>query len=235
MQKYVTTLTEAQTERLSSIYADTTNKDICTELKISLSTLHKYAKKLGLSKSQEFMDKAKSGKMDSAPESKNYFRFRDRRVKRAKKVLGEYGAMDIFFQQPNKDNGILNDCLKNSIFASMGNTVQVPVIDYDGTNGNVEELSDDGADFNKKNNTNTPKIVYSIDKIEDKTIFSAVTYAIKLMRKAGTSAAKACSVSAKRFDVDVSKIAHYVGQRAQRIKQYRYDKDVVFYDFFRNI
>lgn len=200
------TLTDAQIERLSAIYADTTNKDICAEFQISLSILYKYTKKLGLSKSQEFMDKAKSGKMksaaesktDSAPESKKYFRFRDR----WKQCVREARNLGICFIDEN---------------------------------GNVEELPDKGADSIKKNNTDTPKIVYSMDKIKDKTIFCAVACAIKLMSKAGMSAAKACSVSAQRFDVNVSKIAHYVGQRAQRIKQYRYDKDVIFYDFFKNI
>jgi hypothetical protein len=47
--------------------------------------------------------------------------------------MGEYGAWDFFVQQSNEGNGILNDRLKNAAFASMGNTVQVPVIDYDGT------------------------------------------------------------------------------------------------------
>lgn len=193
MKKSIT-LTDPQIERLKLIYADTTNKDICAELKITISVLYRYAKKLGLSKSVEFMDKAKSGKMDSTPESKNYFRFRDR------------------WKQRESEAGNLID-----------------------GNGNVEELPDDGADFNKKNDVGTPKIVYSTDKIKDKTLFLAVIYAIKLMRKAKTSVAKACSVSAKRFDVDVSDVAHYVGQRAQRIKQYRYNKDVIFFDFFRDI
>lgn len=46
--------------------------------------------------------------------------------------MGEYGALDFFVQQTNAPDGILNDRLKKEAFASMGNTVQIPVIDFDG-------------------------------------------------------------------------------------------------------
>lgn len=46
--------------------------------------------------------------------------------------MGESGALDFFVQQTNAPDGILNDRLKRAAFASMGNTVQIPVIDYDG-------------------------------------------------------------------------------------------------------
>lgn len=45
----------------------------------------------------------------------------------------EYGALDFFASQTNAANSILSPELKERAFASIGNTVQVPVIDYDGT------------------------------------------------------------------------------------------------------
>lgn len=44
----------------------------------------------------------------------------------------EYGALDFFIEQTNAANSILSPALKDRAFASMGNTVQIPVIDFDG-------------------------------------------------------------------------------------------------------
>lgn len=44
----------------------------------------------------------------------------------------EYGALDFFIEQTNAANSIISTELKNKAFQSIGNTVQVPVIDYDG-------------------------------------------------------------------------------------------------------
>lgn len=44
----------------------------------------------------------------------------------------EYGALDFFAQQTKAPNSILSPDLVNRAFASAGNTVQVPVINYDG-------------------------------------------------------------------------------------------------------
>lgn len=44
----------------------------------------------------------------------------------------EYGALDFFIEQTNSANSILNPELKDRAFASIGNTVQIPVINYDG-------------------------------------------------------------------------------------------------------
>lgn len=44
----------------------------------------------------------------------------------------EYGALDFFIEQTNAANSILSPALKERAFASMGNTVQIPVIDFDG-------------------------------------------------------------------------------------------------------
>lgn len=44
----------------------------------------------------------------------------------------EYGALDFFIEQTNAANSIINPNLRDRAFASIGNTVQVPVIDYDG-------------------------------------------------------------------------------------------------------
>lgn len=47
----------------------------------------------------------------------------------------EYGALDFFIEQTDARNSILSPYLRERAFASMGNTVQIPVINYD---GNVE-------------------------------------------------------------------------------------------------
>lgn len=44
----------------------------------------------------------------------------------------EYGALDFFIEQTYAANSILSPELRDRAFASMGNTVQVPVINYDG-------------------------------------------------------------------------------------------------------
>lgn len=44
----------------------------------------------------------------------------------------EYGALDFFIEQTNAANSILSPYLCERAFASMGNTVQIPVIEYDG-------------------------------------------------------------------------------------------------------
>lgn len=44
----------------------------------------------------------------------------------------EYGALDFFVTQSNASNSIVNPELQQRAFASMGNTVQIPVINYDG-------------------------------------------------------------------------------------------------------
>lgn len=44
----------------------------------------------------------------------------------------EYGALDFFIEQTNAGNSILSPKLRERAFASIGNTVQVPVINYDG-------------------------------------------------------------------------------------------------------
>lgn len=43
----------------------------------------------------------------------------------------EYGALDLFIEQTNAANSILSPKLRERAFASIGNTVQVPVISYD--------------------------------------------------------------------------------------------------------
>lgn len=43
----------------------------------------------------------------------------------------EYGALDFFIEQTNAANSILSPTLRERAFASIGNTVQVPVINYD--------------------------------------------------------------------------------------------------------
>lgn len=45
----------------------------------------------------------------------------------------EYGALDFFIQQTDAPNSIISSELRERAFASIGNTVQVPVINYDGS------------------------------------------------------------------------------------------------------
>lgn len=44
----------------------------------------------------------------------------------------EYGALDFFIEQTNANNSIISPNLRERALASMGNTVQIPVINYDG-------------------------------------------------------------------------------------------------------
>ena len=44
----------------------------------------------------------------------------------------EYGALDFFIQQTDAPNSIISNELRERAFASIGNVVQVPVINYDG-------------------------------------------------------------------------------------------------------
>ena len=59
----------------------------------------------------------------------------------------EYGALDFFIEQTNAANSIINPNLRDRAFESIGNTVQIPVINYDGdvSVGNVRScvIADD--------------------------------------------------------------------------------------------
>lgn len=44
----------------------------------------------------------------------------------------EYGALDFFVEQTNAGNSIISPELRDRAFASIGNTLQIPVINYDG-------------------------------------------------------------------------------------------------------
>lgn len=43
----------------------------------------------------------------------------------------EYGALDFFIEQTNAPDSVINSELRDRAFASIGNTVQIPVINYD--------------------------------------------------------------------------------------------------------
>ena len=45
----------------------------------------------------------------------------------------EYGALDFFIQQSDAPNAIVSNEFRERAFASIGNTVQIPVINYDGS------------------------------------------------------------------------------------------------------
>lgn len=44
----------------------------------------------------------------------------------------EYGALDFFVEQTDAPNSIISPNLRDRAFASIGNNVQVPVLNYDG-------------------------------------------------------------------------------------------------------
>ena len=44
----------------------------------------------------------------------------------------EYGALDFFIEQTDAPDSLISQELRDRAFASIGNTVQIPVIDYDG-------------------------------------------------------------------------------------------------------
>ena len=69
--------------------------------------------------------------MSLLPTRLQNWRVENERLDRNMVRMGEYGALDFFVQQTEAPDGILNDRLKRAAFASMGNTVQVPVIEYD--------------------------------------------------------------------------------------------------------
>jgi hypothetical protein len=52
-----------------------------------------------------------------------------------------------------------------------------------------------------------------MDYIPDKTLFKAVTFALKMMRE-GTPPAVANTRAARYYGVEVSDVAHYTGQAA---------------------
>lgn len=44
----------------------------------------------------------------------------------------EYGALDFFIEQTNAPSSIISPALRDRALLSIGNTVQIPVINYDG-------------------------------------------------------------------------------------------------------
>ena len=77
-------------------------------------------------------------------------------------------------------------------------------------------------------------IIYAVDKIDDVNLFKAVGFAIKMIRD-GKRYDYANAIAAATYGYKTKEVAHYVGQRAQRLKQYRNDDSVVLYDVFRDI
>lgn len=55
------------------------------------------------------------------------------------------------------------------------------------------------------------KRAYSMDYIEDKTVYKAVTFARKMIRQ-GRYAPEAIRIAANYYDVCNREVAHYVGQ-----------------------
>lgn len=63
-----------------------------------------------------------------------------------------------------------------------------------------------------------PKYEYVMDYIADKDVYKAVMFACKMMRN-GTSANNAIRKASMYYDVDMSDVAKYVGQRGGRRSQ----------------
>lgn len=60
------------------------------------------------------------------------WRVEDERFDRNMTRPCEYGALDFFARQTQAPNSIVSQYLRDRAFASIGNTVQIPVINYDG-------------------------------------------------------------------------------------------------------
>ena len=113
-------------------------------------------------------------------------------------------------------------------------------------NGNIEDLN--GEQYfseetikipfyrTTERTTSRPKkpIIYAVDKIDDVNLFKAVGFAIKMIRR-GKPYGYANTIAAATYGYRTKDVAHYVGQRAQRLQQYRNDDSVVLYDVFRDI
>lgn len=56
---------------------------------------------------------------------------------------------------------------------------------------------------------------YLMDYIPDKDLFKAVMFAVKMIRS-GKDQAQAIRTASRYYDVDMSEVAHYVGQRGGR-------------------
>jgi len=59
------------------------------------------------------------------------------------------------------------------------------------------------------------KYNYLMDFIPDKNVYKAVMFAAKMMRT-GTGKAQAIRTASRYYDVDMSDVAHYLGQRGGR-------------------
>lgn len=58
---------------------------------------------------------------------------------------------------------------------------------------------------------------YAMDYIEDKDVYKAVMFARK-MRRDGRSAENAIRIASRYYDVDMSDVAHFMGQVGGRIR-----------------
>ena len=56
---------------------------------------------------------------------------------------------------------------------------------------------------------------YLMDYISDKDVFKAVMFAAKMIRN-GKNKAQAIRIASRYYDVDMSDVAHYLGQRGGR-------------------
>lgn len=66
------------------------------------------------------------------------------------------------------------------------------------------------------------KFNYVMDYIDDKDLFKAVMWARKMHRD-GKDMSQAIRIASKYYDVDMSDIAHYVGQVGSRKKREKYE------------
>lgn len=98
----------------------------------------------------------------------------------------EYGALDFFIQQTGTAGSIISPELKNRAFASMGNTVQVPVIDFDGDVqvSNVRScVIEDNENTSKLYNVNWLTLSVGFTMVPSLYMNNEISYEHDFMRK----------------------------------------------------
>lgn len=139
----------------------------------------------------------------------------------------EYGALDFFIQQTDAPNSIISPNLRDRAFASIGNTVQVPVINYDGdvTVSNVRSCTIADAENTSALYTVVWK-TYSVGFTMVPTLYmnNEISYDHDFARKME----KICRALATALDVDA--VAALEAQKTQVFKdllQYQQSANVI--------
>lgn len=124
----------------------------------------------------------------------------------------EYGALDFFIEQTDAPNSMISPNLRDRAFASIGNTVQVPVINYD---GNVTVSNSRSCVISDDENTSALYTVvwktYSVGFTMVPTLYmnNEISYEHDFRRKME----KVCRALANALDVDA--VAALEAQKTQ--------------------